>query len=99
MARELAARPLDVIEDAETGNRFVVYTTRAGAHLELHFDGEEPWFSQRDLAQMYGVDVRTANEHIQKFLADGELDESVIRNFRITARDGKSYDTKHYGLD
>ena len=50
MAREVAARPLDVIEDAETGNRFVAYTTKSGMHMDLHFDGEEPWFTQADLA-------------------------------------------------
>ena len=100
MARSAAtAEPLRVIEDVGTGNRFVVYTTKSGTHLELHFDGEEPWFSQKDLAAMYGVNVRTANDHIQKYFDDGELDEAVIRDFRITAGDGKTYATKHYGLD
>jgi hypothetical protein len=99
MASKVAAKPLDVIEDPETGNRFVVYTTKSGLHLEVHFDGEEPWFTQADLAEMYRVSLATVSEHITKFMVDGELDDSVIRNFRRTARDGKSYDTKHYGLD
>ena len=87
MARSApATEPLRVIEDVGTGNRFVVYTTKSGTHLELHFDGEEPWFSQKDLAAMYGVNIRTANDHIQKYLDDGELDEAVVRDFRITAR-------------
>lgn len=98
MAQAAAAKPLAVIED-ETGARFVTYATRTGMHLELAFDGEEPWFTQKDMAAMYGVGVSSVNEHIAKFMQDGEIDESVIRNFRITAADGKSYDTKHYGLD
>jgi hypothetical protein len=45
------------------------------------------------------VDVRTINYHLKKIFADSELQEdSVIRNFRITAADGKTYDTKHYNL-
>lgn len=46
-----------------------------------------------------GVSVPTVNEHISKFLSEGELDNSVIRKFRITAADGKSYEVKHYALD
>jgi hypothetical protein len=90
---------LSVIEDVETGNRFVVYTTASGTQLEPRFDGVEPWFTQKDLAAMYGVGIPTVNEHIKRFLDDGELDEAVIRDFRITASDGKSYAVKHYGLD
>lgn len=92
-------KALSVIEDAETGNQFVVYTTASGTHLEPRFDGEEPWFTQKDLAAMYGVAVPTVNEHIKRFMDDGELDESVVRDFRITAADGKTYKVKHYGLD
>jgi len=51
------------------------------------------------MAQLYDVDVRTINYHLKKVFADSELDEdSVILNFRITAADGKTYDTKHYNL-
>lgn len=99
MARETTAKPLEILEDVQSGNRFVVYTTTAGAHLELQFDGEEPWFTQKDLAAMFGVGLPSVNEHIKRFNADGELDESGIRDFRITASDGKSYSVKHYGLD
>ena len=51
------------------------------------------------MAELYDVDVRTVNYHLQKIFEDGELSEnSVIRNFRITAADGKNYNTKHYNL-
>jgi hypothetical protein len=48
---------------------------------------------------LYDANVRTVSEHLQKIFSDCELDEdSVIRKFRITAADGKTYDTKHYNL-
>ncbi len=48
---------------------------------------------------LYDVDVRTINYHLKKIFSDSELQEdSVIRNIRITATDGKSYNTKHYSL-
>ena len=48
---------------------------------------------------LYGVDVRTINYHLRKIFADNELAEnSVIQDFRITANDGKTYNTKHYNL-
>jgi hypothetical protein len=57
------------------------------------------WLTQKMLAALYDVDVRTVNYHLKKVFADKELDEtSVIRNFRITAADGKNYNTQHYSL-
>ena len=97
--KEEIGLPLRVIEEANTGHRFLVYTSKAGIEFDIRFDGEEPWFTQLQLAEIYGVDVRTVSHHIKKFLDDGELDESVIRNFRITAADGKPYDVNHYALD
>lgn len=91
--------PLDVYEDAGTGNRFVAYVTRNGVELDCMFDGEQPWFTQKDLASLFGVDKRTISEHITNFVSDGELDESVVRKFRTTAADGKAYNISHYGLD
>lgn len=60
---------------------------------------ENIWLSQKMMALLYDVNVRTVNEHLQKIFADTELQESsVIRKFRITATDGKNYDTQHYNL-
>ena len=56
--------------------------------------------AQKRMAELFQKNVRTINEHIHNIFAEGELTpESVIRNFRITADDGKSYDTQHYNLD
>jgi len=91
--------PLKVIEEADTGHRFVIYTSKNGIEYDIRFEGNEPWFTQLQLAEMFGVTVPTVNGHIKKFMADGELSDSVIRDFDITARDGKPYIVKHYGLD
>lgn len=48
---------------------------------------------------LYDVETHTVNYHLKKVFSDSELEEgSVIRNFRITAADGKNYNTKHYNL-
>lgn len=91
--------PLKVIEDADTGHRFLVYTSKQGLEFDIRYDGDEPWFTQLQLAQMYGVTVPTVNVHLKRFLADGELDGSVVREFQITAGDRKTYKVKHYALD
>ena len=94
--------PLDVYEDGGTGNRFVAYVSRNGVELDCLFDGEQPWFTMADFAAIYGVTVPTINEHIQRFKADGELDDSTLRDFFIVRREG-TRDVKrsitHYGLD
>ena len=60
---------------------------------------ENIWLSQKMIALLYDVEVNTVNYHLKKIFSDSELQEdSVIRNFRITASDGKIYDTKHYNL-
>ncbi len=97
-----SSHPLRVLEDADTGHRFVVYTTKDGLRAEARFDGEDPWFTQLQLAEIFGVDVRTVNEHIQRFTDDGELDEATIRDFRIVRQEGARQVERsiiHYGLD
>ncbi|MBP7264447.1 MAG: virulence RhuM family protein [Spirochaetia bacterium] len=60
---------------------------------------ENIWLSQKMMALLYDVNVRTVNDHLQKIFSDTELQESsVVRKFRITAADGKNYDTMHYNL-
>lgn len=68
--------------------------------IELRYEDENIWLTQKLMAALYGVEVHTINYHVKKIFADCELQESsVIRNFRITARDGKQYNTKHYSLE
>jgi len=63
--------------------------------VEAVYADENVWITQKMMAQLYDVDVRTINYHLKKVFSDSELAEaSVIRNFRITASDGKNYDTQ-----
>ena len=63
---------------------------------------ENIWLTQKMMATLYGVDVRTINEHIKKIYSDSELEEdATIRNFRIVQTEGSrqvTRDTKHYNL-
>jgi hypothetical protein len=76
---------------------FVAATGDGG--VEAIYADENVWLTQKMLATLYDVGVNTINYHIKKIFDDSELQEtSVIRKFRITAADGKTYETKHYKL-
>ena len=75
-----------------------VAAKREGGVQAVYAD-ENVWLSQKMMAQLYDVETPTITYHLKKIFSDSELEEdSVIRNFLITARDGKSYNTKHYNL-
>jgi len=81
---------------------YLTYVASAGDNsesFEMRYADENIWLTQKMLAALYGVETHTINYHIKKIFVDSELTEdSVIRNFRITASDGKPYDTMHYNL-
>ena len=79
----------------------ILYQAEDGAtRIEVRLEGETVWLSQKAMAELFQKDVRTVNDHIRNILEEGELRESsVIRKYRITAADGKQYDTLHYNLD
>ena len=63
------------------------------------YENENVWLSQKMMAELYQVNVRTINDHLQKIFNDSEVEkDSVVRNFRTTATDGKNYNTLHYNL-
>lgn len=70
--------------------------------IEMRYEDENIWLTQKMMATLYDVDVRTINEHIKKIYSDSELEEdSTIRNFRIVQTEGSrqvTRDTKHYNL-
>lgn len=72
---------------------FLLYTTPEGKiKVEAFFHDENVWLSQKRMAELFGVDVRTISEHLRNIFKSSELSEdSVIRKFRITAADGKGY--------
>ncbi len=76
---------------------FISATGESG--VEVIYADENIWLSQKMMATLYEVEPNTVNYHLKKIFSDSELDEnSVIRKFRITANDGKSYETLHYNL-
>lgn len=74
-------------------SQFLIYQSEDGRiKLDVRFEGETVWRTQKVMAELFGKDVRTINEHIRNLFAERELaPDSVIRNFRITAADGKNY--------
>jgi hypothetical protein len=79
----------------------LLYTAPEGkTHIEVFFEEETFWLSQKKMAELFAVEVNTINYHLKEVFKTNELDEkSVIRNFRITAQDGKNYLTNFYNLD
>ena len=82
-------------------NQIIFYSTPQGnVKVEVVFEDENFWLSQKRMAELFGVDVRTVSEHLKNIFKTGESHEdAAIRNFRITATDGKNYNTKFYMLD
>ena len=77
----------------------VIFEEDAGP-VEVRLEGETVWLSQKQMAELFDKNVRTINEHVKNLFKEGELvEDSVIQKFRITAADGKSYNTAHYNLD
>ncbi|MCK6415452.1 MAG: virulence RhuM family protein [Giesbergeria sp.] len=76
---------------------FVAASGQGG--VEAVYADESIWITQKMMGLLYDVNVRTVNGHLKKIFADSELQEdAVIRKFRITAADGKTYNTQHYKL-
>ncbi|PIF02777.1 MAG: cell filamentation protein Fic [Paludibacter sp.] len=80
---------------------FLIFTNQKGQDgIEVRIEDDTIWLSQKLMAVLFDVSVATINEHLKNIFNSNELQEnSVIRNFLITASDGKKYNTKHYNLD
>jgi hypothetical protein len=95
MARE--KQQITIRSSAAEYLTFVAASGEGG--VEAVYADENVWLSQKMMGVLYNVNVRTINEHLKNIFADSELQEdSVIRKFRITAADGKNYNTQHYNL-
>ena len=79
----------------------IIYTSENGSiSLDTKLENDTIWLTQKQMAELFDKNIRTINEHINNIFKEGELDKnSVIRNFRMTANDGKQYDTNFYNLD
>lgn len=78
---------------------FVAATGDQEDAIEIRYQDENIWLTQKLMATLYDVEVNTINYHLKKIFEDQELNESaVIRKIRITASDGKNYEVNHYNL-
>lgn len=68
------------------------------ASIEVRYEDENIWMTQKMLAELYDVSVSAINQHIKKLTEDNEINDSVIKQYLITASDGKKYNTAHYNL-
>lgn len=82
-------------------SELILYQSEDGqTKIQARLENESVWLTQAQMAELFGKGRTTITEHIRNVFADGELEEnSVCRNFRHTADDGKLYDTKFYNLD
>lgn len=78
---------------------FVAASGDAESSVEMRYEDENIWLTQKMMATLYDVSVSAINQHLKRIFADNELEEdSVIKQYLITASDGKNYNTKHYSL-
>ena len=95
----------DEITIRSSAAEYLTYVASVGDQqdsIEMRYEDENIWLTQKMMATLYDVDVRTINEHIKKIYSDSELEEdSTIRNFRIVKIEGSlqvTRNTKHYNL-
>lgn len=93
----------DEITIRSSAAEYLTYVASVGDNadsIEMRYEDENIWLTQKMMATLYDVEVNTINYHIKKVFRDSELQEdSVIRKFRITAEDGKNYNANHYSLE
>jgi hypothetical protein len=78
---------------------FVAATGNAKTSVEMRYESENIWLTQKMMATLYDVSVPAINQHLKRIFADNELEEAaVIKQYLTTAADGKNYQVKHYSL-
>lgn len=83
-----------------TGEILIYQNSEGSIKIDVRLEAETVWLSQAQLCDLFQKSKATISEHIKNIFEEGELNENaVIRNFRTTASDGKSYYVNHYNLD
>ncbi len=98
-------RKKDEITIRSSAAEYLTYVASVGNEqdsIEMRYEDENIWLTQKMMAILYDVGLPTINEHIKKIYADSELEETAtIRNFRIVQKEGSrqvTRNTKHYNL-
>ena len=86
---------------SDNKNQILIYKTETGQYsVEVLLDGDTVWLTQKQMAELFGIESHTITYHLKNVFKNEELKEnSVTRNFRATAEDGKTYKTNFYNLD
>lgn len=95
-------RKFNPVSIRSSAAEYLTYVAAVGGSeqsVEMRYEDENVWLTQKMMAELYGVSVPAINQHIKNILEDGELTEdSVIKKYLITAGDGKNYQANHYNL-
>ncbi len=82
------------------GDIVIYQIDEANTQIDVKFYDETVWLTQLQMAELFQSSKSNISEHIKHIFEEGELEEiSVVRKFRTTAKDGKSYETNFYNLD
>lgn len=99
MSKEMDKKEIQIRSSAAEYLTFIAANGNDHEAIEIRYENENIWLTQKMMAALYDVSVSAINQHLKKIFDDNELDEnSVIKKYLITANDGKSYNTKHYNL-
>lgn len=92
---------MEEIRNINAQNQIIIYRTDDGQSVvSLYADNGQVWLNQKQMAELFATSVQNIGQHITNILNDNELDaNSVIKNFFITASDGKQYEVLFYSLD
>ena len=78
---------------------FIAATGDSEQSIEMRYEDENIWLTQKMMAALYDISVAAVNQHLRRIFEDTELNpEAVIKKYLITASDGKNYNTNHYSL-
>ena len=96
---KLSTKDITLRSSAAEYLTFIASEGERDDRVEIRYEEENIWLTQKAMAQLYDVTVAAINQHIKKIFTDKELDEqAVIKKYLITANDGKHYQANHYNL-
>jgi hypothetical protein len=100
MTKRTSTKKTDTSLIRSSAAEYLTFIAASGqGDVEAVYADEIIWLTQKMMGSLYDVNVRTVNDHLKRVFSDSDLQEdSVIRKFRITASDGKNYNTLHYKL-
>lgn len=80
------SEPVHLVEDADTGDRFLIYATEKGQAVELRYSGDALWMTQAQMADLFGRDVSVISRHVSNILAENELaEEGNLQKLQIAS--------------